>query len=393
MTSTYPAHAGDGTPAFVRDLAREESKTFDVMVLAPRVAGAPSHELDGAIETVRYGYFPRRWERLADGAIIENLRARRSNWLQVVPFLVSQWSAMRRARRRFSPDVVHVHWIIPQGVVADLALRGVPRLITTLGGDLYALNGAVLRRLKAAVVTRASEITVMNDEMRRMVIELGARPERVQVMPMGVDTSMIVRKTGESQPADSNPSLQQQVKLLFVGRLVEKKGLAVLIEALEGLSEKTSENVRLKVVGDGPLRGELARAAENLRVPVDFVGQLGRAQLASAYQGADIVVTPSVPASSGDKDGLPVAMLEAMTMGLPVIASDVPGINEVVVDDVSGVLVPPGDVQRLSFAIERLVNDDARRERLGTGAARASEGFFSDCGRRTLCSVAARDPR
>ena len=88
----------------------------------------------------RYRFFPRRWEDLADGAILENLRARPSRWLQVPSFFLAGALAVRRAVRDTAPDVVHVHWIIPQGLMALAGRAAVPWLVTTLGGDLYALT-------------------------------------------------------------------------------------------------------------------------------------------------------------------------------------------------------------------------------------------------------------
>ncbi|MRX42901.1 glycosyltransferase [Agromyces kandeliae] len=367
LASTFPAHASDGTPAFVRDLAEREAARFDVMVVVPRVPGAPERERLGALEIRRYGYFPRRWEDLADGAIIENLREKRSRWLQVLPFFVAQFIATRRAARDWRPDVAHVHWIIPQGVVARLALSRTPALLTTLGGDLYALNARPLRALKSSVVRWARAVTVMNAEMRERVIELGAEPDAVQVLPMGADLSAV-----QAVPAvEAEPD---RTRILFVGRLVEKKGLEVLLDALRELG--SGPTVSLTVVGDGPLRASLESRA--LGLDVTFAGQLGRAELVRRYAACDLAVFPSVLAASGDKDGLPVALLEAMAAGCAIVASDVPGINEAVEDGVNGVLVPPGDTGRLTETLDALVDDPALRQRLGAAARETAEQYSAD---------------
>ena len=88
LASTFPTSPDDGTPAFVRDLAAREGEEFDVMVVVPRVPGGSAREVDGMMVVERFRYFPSRWEDLADGAIIENLRARPSRWLQVLPFMI-----------------------------------------------------------------------------------------------------------------------------------------------------------------------------------------------------------------------------------------------------------------------------------------------------------------
>jgi colanic acid/amylovoran biosynthesis glycosyltransferase len=370
LASTYPARSGDGTPAFVADLAAEQAKAFDVRVIVPMVPGAPRAERSGGVEVRRFRFFPRRWEDLADGAIIENLRARRSRWLQVPFLMLAQLAAVRNEIRRFRPDVVHAHWLIPQGLVARAAIGATPLLLTTLGGDLYALESPPLRMLKRLVARRAAHTTVMNADMRARIQAMGVPADRVSVVPMGADLSAVRRRSPE--PDDG------VARVLFVGRLVEKKGLANLIEALRAIDPA---RWRLRIVGDGPLRRELERAAAGL--PVEFLGQRGRGELFAQYADADIVAFPSVRAASGDQDGLPVSMIEAMGAGCAVIASRIPGIDELVVDGRSGLLVEPGDERALSDALTRMMGDPAERRRLADGArAAAAELGVEAVGRR-----------
>ena len=374
LASTFPAAPGDGTPGFVRDLAGVEATEFDTVVLVPRVPGAPRTELvddgkGGSWRIERFAYFPRRFEDLADGAIIENLRAKPARLLQVPCFLLFEALALRRLVRTHRPDVLHVHWIVPQGVVALLVARGVPWLVTTLGGDVYALRDPLSLRLKRAVLTRAAAVTTMNVDMRQRLLALGAPVDATLVLPMGADVDG-VRATGAG--VTRSPG-----RVLFVGRLVEKKGLAFLLEALRSVPGDWS----LDVVGDGPLRPDLEARAAGL--PVRFLGQATKDDLARAYAGCDVVVAPSVPAASGDQDGLPVALLEAMSAGCPVVASRIAGIDEAVVDGETGLLVPPGDAPALAAALIRLLGDPELRDRLGAAAsARADEYSVATLGRR-----------
>ena len=361
MASTFPAAAEDGTPGFVRDLAAHQATEFDTVVLVPRVPGAPRREEINGITVERFAYFPRRWEDLADGAIIENLRSRRSRWLQVPPFFAAEIVALRRAIRTYRPDVLHVHWMIPQGVAALVAGRKIPWLVTTLGGDVYALNDPVSKRLKRAVLSRSRAVTTMNDDMKDRLIGLGAPATATSVVPMGADVDA-VRAAGAGVARRSN-------RIMFVGRLVEKKGCAVLIEAVRQLGDDWS----LQIVGDGPLRADLERQAAGL--PVEFAGSLGRQRLSAAYAEASVAVFPSVAAASGDQDGLPVALLEAMAAGCAVVASRMPGIDAAVVDGESGLLVPPGDATALAAALRRLLDDPGLRDRLAMAAYDRGDQF------------------
>ena len=387
LASTFPAAADDGTPAFVRDLAAHEATEFDTVVLVPRVRGAARRELPaaaGAMVVERFRYFPRRWEDLADGAILENLRRRRSRWLQVVPFVVAEAWALRRAVRRHRPDVLHVHWIVPQGVAALLGARRVPWLVTTLGGDVYALKDPVSSRLKRAVLRRAGAVTAMNTDMAARLVRQGAPAHSTHVLPMGADVDT-VRAGGAG--VERIPG-----RIVFVGRMVEKKGLAVLLEALRRVEVP---GWSLEVVGDGPLRASLEAAAAGL--PVTFHGSLPRRELAKAYARSEVVAVPSVAAASGDQDGLPVALLEAMAAGCAVVGSRIAGIDAAVVDGESGVLVPPGDPAALAGALADLLADPDRRAKLGFAArARADDFSVASIGDRycaLLREVIARGTR
>jgi glycosyltransferase involved in cell wall biosynthesis len=382
LASTFPAEVGDGTPAFVADLAKVEAGAFDTVVVTPRVPGSRARERRDGFEVRRYRFFPRRWEDLADGAILENLRARRSRWLQV-PFLFGAGAlAVRRAVRDTAPDVVHVHWIIPQGLMALVAARRRPWLVTTLGGDLYALTSGPARWLKSRVLRQASSVTVMNQEMRQAVTELGVPEDRVGVLPMGVALDRI-RPAGE-------PPARIPGRLAFVGRLVEKKGLAVLLDALGRLPAGTERS--LDVGGDGPLRAELEAAARPFGDRVVFHGQRSSAELGRVLQAAQVAVFPSVRARSGDQDGLPVATLEALAAGTPVVATDLPGLSDAVAGGVepAGVVVPSGDATALAEAIARLLGDPAARERMGRAAVeRAEEYSMESIGARYVALLQA----
>lgn len=363
LASTFPSRAGDGTPEFVRHLAAYEGRVFDTIVLVPRVSGAPRREEYDGVRVERFPYFFGRFEDLADGAILENLRARPTRWLQVAPFVVAEALALRQLIRRHRPDVLHLHWIVPQGLAALVTGRGVPWLVTTLGGDIYALRDPVSVRLKRAVLRRAAAATTMNREMRARLIVLGSPPRATHVLPMGADVAAV--------QAHGAGVAQVSGRIVFAGRLVEKKGAAVLLDALRRLP--SGREWSLDLIGDGPLLASLRRQAEGLAVR--FRGQLTREALARAFAEAEVVVVPSVPAGSGDQDGLPVTLLEAMAAGCAIVASRIAGIDEAVVDGTSGVLVPPGDPVALAVALDALLADPDCRRRLGAAAAVRAEDF------------------
>lgn len=385
LASTFPATADDGTPAFVRDLAGYQAEEFDTLVLVPRVRGAARRERYGRVTVQRFRYFPGRWEDLADGAILENLRRHPARWLQVAPFFAAQAWALRRAVRAHRPDVLHAHWLLPQGLAVLVAAKGVPALMTAHGGDIYALTDRLTLWAKRRVLRRAGAVTAMNGDMADRLVRLGTAPDKVQVLPMGADVGVIRAAAAGVQRIPG--------RLVFVGRLVEKKGVAVLLDALRRMP---AGGWSLEIIGDGPLRAELELQAAGL--PVHFAGSLPRSYVALAYAQAEVAVVPSVPAATGDQDGLPVSLLEAMAAGCAVVASDLAGIDAAVVDGESGLLVPPGDADRLARTLAGLLDDPERRAKLGAAADSRAEEFSVEAAGARYCrllrSVAGRpEPR
>jgi colanic acid/amylovoran biosynthesis glycosyltransferase len=165
-------------------------------------------------------------------------------------------------------------------------------------------------------------------------------------------------------------------RLLFVGRLAEKKGVAVLLRALD--AGELGDGWSLDLIGDGPLRPRLEQAARVLGGRVRFLGTMDRAGVAAAMAECDVFVLPSVPAPSGDQDGLPVVLLEAMAAGCAIVASSLPGIDAVLVDGHTGLLVPPGDSTALAAALSKLLHDRELRAKLGGAAAEVVDDYSID---------------
>src|SRR5207302_6302360 len=165
--------------------------------------------------------------------------------------------------------------------------------------------------------------------------------------------------------------------VLFVGRLVERKGVSHLVDAVSLLLP--GADVRLVIVGEGPERARIeARIREQgLDGRVAVRGQVSDAELQAAYAAADAFVLPAVVDRRGDTEGLGVVLLEAMNHRVPVIASAIGGITDIVEDGVSGLLVPPGDATALAAALERLARAPDLSVSLGDAGYRRLHERFS----------------
>jgi glycosyltransferase involved in cell wall biosynthesis len=361
VATTFPAEEGDGTPGFVLSLARALQADHDVVVVVPRVRGAARREVIDGVRVRRVAYFPSRIECLADGAILPNLKAHPWRVLEVPTLLLGLLAVVLRLARQGRPDVLHAHWILPGGLIAAVvgAVLRVPYVLTVHGADAYALRGPVARRLKRVVLARAAVVTAVSQDIAG---RLGEQVPAADVTPMGVDVAAVARAVGKHDPDPTG--------VLFVGRLVEKKGVDVLLEAVAEVPA-----VHLTVIGDGPLRGDLERRAEGLGLGerVAFLGQQPSDEVMRHLARALALVVPSTVASDGDQEGTPVILLEAMAAGTPIIASRLGGIAEQVVHAETGVLVSPGSVEELARALSGAVEHpelltimaDGARDRVG----------------------------
>jgi glycosyltransferase involved in cell wall biosynthesis len=336
----------------------------EVDVLAPHAPGAALCEVMDGITVYRYRYFFTRLQTLAyAGGLLANLRSNPLNCLILPCLLIGLALALYRRIRVGNYQLVHAHWILPQGFVCALLStllgnRRVPPFIcTSHGGDLYALDGYWFRRLKAWCLCRARHVTVVSTAMRERCIAMGLPAKKISVLPMGVDLQRLF------QPA---PGVQRRAhRIIYVGRLVKKKGVDHLLQAVAKLSTRISD-IELWIIGDGPLRSALENQAREQRLDasVQFAGAVENLELPALYSAARIAVMPSVVDDLGDQEGLGLVSIEAMGCGCVVVASALPAIRDVIRDGDNGVLARPGDPDDLAARIETLLSDQRLCDRL-----------------------------
>ncbi|HEX6549093.1 MAG TPA: glycosyltransferase, partial [Gammaproteobacteria bacterium] len=317
LTSTYPRWRDDPEPGFVHQLCKRLVEHFDVVVLAPHAAGSMTVENMDGVQIHRYRYAPARWETLVNaGGIINNLRRYPWKWLLVPTFLLAQGYATWRLIRQMRPAIVHAHWLIPQGLLTAI-LGGVmrnmpPFVVTSHGADLYALGGPVAGKFKRYVSRKCAALTVVSNAMLAEAEHQALEAPRIQVLPMGVDMQVrFILDEGQARLDD---------ELLFVGRLVAKKGLRHLLDAMPYVIERRP-SVSLTIAGFGPEEGALREQVRRMGIDthVSFIGAVPQPALPELYRRAALFVAPFVRDTTGDQEGLPVALMEAIACGCPVI--------------------------------------------------------------------------
>lgn len=367
LTSTFPRFPDDHEPPFVFELARRLVDRFEVTVLAPHAPGAKHREVMDGVVVQRFRYAPEPLERLAyDGGIPSKLRNRPWLWLLVPVFLLTQWLTTWNLIRRTRPDVIHAHWLLPQGLIGLLArsMAGAScRLVTTAhGADIHGLGSGLAMRLKRWVIDKSDVITVVSADLAHRARALSTDHQKIHVLPMGVSlTKCFV----------PGPTRKRGKTLIFAGRLVEKKGVDTLLEAFAMLLREEPTG-KLLIAGSGPLQESLEAQALDLGVSdqVDFLGSYRNQDLPTLFQQADIAVYPFTQAASGDQEGLGLVMVEAMGCGLPVVAGDLPAVHDVIKDKATGLLVPPQDPAALAQTIKCLLADDDLANELAAAGRR-----------------------
>jgi glycosyltransferase involved in cell wall biosynthesis len=260
-------------------------------------------------------------------------------------------------------DHLHAHYADAPARVAFVLSRltGLPFSFTAHAYDIFERPPSDLAELVGAARFAAA----VSRHTRDRLAELVAAEDRskIVVVANGVDPHRFPARADEPDGAPV---------VLSVGRLVEKKGLDTLLEAC-ALLMRQGVRFRCELIGEGPLRRRLEDRARSLGIEesVRFLGNRDQSEVRAAYERAAVFALPCRRSASGDQDGLPVALTEALAVGVPAVTTPVSGIPELVRDGSSGMLVPPEDPQALAGAIERLLRDATLRRALAEGGREA----------------------
>jgi glycosyltransferase involved in cell wall biosynthesis len=382
LTQTYPRFATDTSGPFIQDLARGLVRGGDrVTVLAPHAEGLPAERDDDGVLLRTFRYAPERWELLGYSRSLERDESMKTGALLVTPlYLVAAWRALARALARAARegrpyDLVHAHWVVPNGPPAWPVARRTPLAIGLHGSDVFLAERPGVRTLVRAVLARTRLLTGCSPELVERVAALGD-PDHCRVIPYGVDVERF------APDPDRRPLWRERLGVpegaplvLSVGRMATKKGYHVLVDVLPELLRRHPE-AHFVLAGGGDRLEEWRRRVAELETGagrIHFPGAVQRDTLPDLFRAADLFVLPAVHDPKGNVDGLPNVILEAMATGLPVVASGISGIPLAVIPEETGLLVPEQDRPALSEALGRLLSDSAARREWGANARRKAE--------------------
>lgn len=294
----------------------------------------------------------------------------RSNPLEMAAFMVSGLLHVPRILKTYKPDVSLAFFTLPSGSIAHFLKKkfNVPYVVSLRGGDVPGFFPEQLRRYHALTkpyiqrIWKDAAVVVANSGGLKALAKKTCPDMDIQMIPNGVDTEIFSCMDFNKQPSTD------EIKIFTAGRLSKQKGMPYLIESIAALRAQHA-NVSLSIAGDGPSRPLLEKlvSEKNLRQNVHFLGWVTREKLAEHYRAADIFVFPSLD------EGMPNVLLEAMSCGLPVVATAVSGNEELVENGKNGFLVPPRNAPALTDALARLLHGHALRESMGKESRKKAE--------------------
>jgi len=307
---------------------------------------------DGPAAGVTYG-----WQTPADRLLRKVLPG------MAVRKLTSRWHAQFRAS---GVQAVLAHFGSRSSTYALQAAGDLPYFLSLHARDIYVEADQLDEKLSRA----AAAVTCTRANLRYLQEKYPEDTARIHLVYHGLPRTWLDAPVPPRKRAPGD-----ELRLLAVGRFVEKKGFAVLLAACALLRQRGIP-CSACIVGEGPLAHALKADVRRLDVQVEFPGWLPEEELREAYAGADVFCCPSIITPDGDRDGLPNVLVEALSTGLPAVGTNISGIPEAIEHEVTGLLVPPGDARAFADALARCA-DPALRAHLGANAASHIREHFS----------------
>ena len=317
LTTSYPRFPGDGVGTFMEPIARGvAARGHKVHVVAPwhPLVRRPDER------DVRFHFFRYAPIQALDvfgyaAALKADVALRPAAYLAAPLALAAGWRAVRRVADETGATVLHAHWVIPAGVMAAASGVGLPLVVSLHGSDVFVAEAhGVARAAARFAFRRAGWVTACSEDLRRRAIDIGADPERLTVVPYGVDGECFKPNPETRGRVRASHGLDDNDRVVVAaGRLVRKKGFDYLIAAVSLLAARWP-TLTLVIAGSGDLEDELRGQATALGIAtqVRFEGAVTQPQVAEWLAAADVAVVPSVRDDAGNVDGLPNSVLEAL---------------------------------------------------------------------------------
>lgn len=362
LTTSFPRYEGDPAGHFVFELAEVLSKTHDIATIAPGMQGVASYETAGELRIFRFHYFfPFKYERLAYGDGIINNLAKGPLYKTLIPFFAIAFLA-KSIRVGWRCDLIHAHWVF-SGLIAVLGkmVHKKPIVLTVRGSDINVPFGGkrVSELVLRWVLKRCDYITTISNDLLKKITDQFGIDKKITVVPNGISLESFF--PADRSEARKTLRLSDEIPIiLYAGRITESKGVHSLVAAMP-MVLKECKGAVFVFLGDGNLVEEIAKFCGRMGIEqnVLLLGSKPHGEIPIWLNAADLLVLPSL------SEGRPNIVLEAMACGIPVVATRVGGIPELIREGENGFLVPPNDPKALGKAILTVLEMKTPRDVLG----------------------------
>jgi glycosyltransferase involved in cell wall biosynthesis len=368
VTSTYARSEEDCQVPWMRELiSRVSGGVESIRVFAPSYEGLKDHEIDG-VSVKRFRYAPKSMESLTHDEGAPNKSRSLAYKLLAIPYILFGMVAVFYWCVKYRIQVLHIHWPFPHGLwgIFPKYLLGVKIIAMSHGAELAIARRSSPVKFVLGWLLRSAHIRCANSSHTANEVFSVCGKDDTVITPYG---ATVAQKSTQAEPTEVPI-------LLFCGRLIQRKGIDVLLKSLPEVLEY--QKVQVVITGEGDSKDEWMQLSEDMGLTdvVRFAGFVSNEELADLYNQCAMYVHPAIFDDNGDTEGLGVVLIEALSYKKPVVASGVGGIVDVIKHEETGLLVPEKDTAALAAAILRFLSDADLATELGERGFRHVQEFF-----------------
>ncbi|MHA1696291.1 MAG: glycosyltransferase [Candidatus Helarchaeota archaeon] len=363
--STLPRFGDDSELSIVLDIAeniKKYHKNINISILAPHYPNVKKEEIIKNVKIYRYKYFFERLEKLHyNGGMLFNIQRNKLYFLLIPLSLFFQILAIKKIVKKEKIDILHSHWIIPQGLAAVLYKKifnqKIKIVCTAHGSDVFLLKKKYFNILKRFILKKCDKISVVSSALQKELLKNKAENYNINIINNGINIEKSI-----SLIEINNLKNKYNINsfcLLFVGRLSIKKGIFYLIEAMPKILLNFPKT-KLIIVGYGPDQTLLEKKVQKLKLQnhIIFTGALRKKEIFSYYTIANILINPSL------EEGFGMVLLEALSFKLPVITTNSGGITDIIEDKKTGIFINQKQSDSIANTVNALLNNEEKRKKL-----------------------------
>jgi len=357
LTSTFPFNSNHNVPDFVKTQIKGLKKQYPDLyfkILCPNISQNIKKEETDSYELIAFNYFwPKKYQTLTEIGILPSIKKNFLNTCKLPLLIIFQLINTVKICKNFKPDYIYVHWFTPQAIIAYFAsiLLKIPYGFTSHSQDVVVLTKIPIfgKILINKIVKRShanSTVSIAtNLKLKSCVSEDNWIENKNMVLPMPIP---------DYTPKKKN-RISETFKILFIGRLVEKKGVELLIRAFNKIDDL---NITLTIAGEGPKAKYLKSISEN---NVSFVGYVSGNEKDHLISNTDLIVIPSIISKDGDSEGLPVVVLESLIRRKLVLASYDSNAGEIIENGSNGFLFNSNNEEEFIKIIKKISSLDSNK--------------------------------